>query len=202
MEEKKRTEWEKMVACEAYRADDPELEEIRRKCRDILDRLNRRTDRMDSPEQRTLIAELLGLPEERKDILIQPPFYCDYGLNIKIGKNFMTNFNCVILDCAEVIIGDNVMMGPGVQIFTAYHPTDPILRYAGQEFAETIRIGNNVWIGGGSIVLPGVTIGDNVVIGGGSVVTKDIPADSIAVGSPCRVLRKLDPTEYGKEMFI
>ena len=190
-----------MISGEAYRADDPELDRLRKNCRRILDRLNRKTDELDSSEHLTLVAELFGI-DRRSDIMLQPPFYCDYGINIKIGKNFMNNFGCTILDCAEVFIGDNVMLAPNVQIYTAYHPTDPVLRYSGQEFAGPVRIGNNVWIGGGSIVLPNVTIGHNTVIGSGSVVTKDIPADVIAVGNPCRVLRELDPTEYGKRMFL
>jgi len=114
----------------------------------------------------------------------------------------MANFDCVILDCGPVMIGDNVMLAPKVQLYAAYHPTDPVLRYSGQEFGGTIRIGNNVWIGGGSIVLPHVTIGDNAVIGAGSVVSKDIPANVIAVGNPCRVLRELNPSEYGQRMFL
>lgn len=196
-----KSEFQKMIAGEAYRADDPELDQLRKNCRRILDKLNRKTDDLASKEHLSLVAELFGI-EPREDIMLQPPFYCDYGINIKVGKNFMNNFGCTILDCAEVTIGDNVMMAPNVQIYTAYHPTDPILRYSGQEFAKPIRIGNNVWIGGGSIVLPGVTIGDNTVIGSGSVVTKDIPANVIAVGNPCRVIRELDPAEFGKRMFL
>ena len=196
-----KTEYEKMIAGEAYRPEDPELDRLRKNCRRILDRLNRKTDELDTPEHLALVGELFGI-EPRPDIMLQPPFYSDYGINIKVGKNFMANFDCVILDCAEVIIGDNVMLAPKVQLYAAYHPTDPILRYSGQEFAKPIHIGNNVWIGGGSIVLPGVTIGDNAVIGSGSVVTKDIPANVIAVGNPCRVIRELDPAEFGKRMFL
>lgn len=196
-----KSEYEKMVAGEAYRADDPELDRLRKNCRRILDKLNQRTDELDSEEHLALVAELFGIAP-RKDILLQPPFYCDYGINIRVGKNFMNNFGCVILDCAEVMIGDNVMLGPNVQIYTAHHPTDPVLRCAGTEYADTISIGNNVWIGGGSILTPGITIGDNTVIGAGSVVTKDIPANVVAVGSPCRVIRELDPAEYGKRPFL
>jgi len=196
-----KTEFEKMIAGEAYRPEDPALTAQREKVRRLLNRYNSRLDGGASPEQRELLAGILGT-EVREDVFIQAPFYCDYGINIKTGKNFMSNFNCVILDCAEVVFGDNVMLAPNVQIYAAYHPTDPILRYSGQEFAGPVRIGHNVWIGGGSIVLPNVTIGDNSIIGAGSLVAKDIPANVIAVGNPCRVLRELEPEEYGKRMFL
>jgi maltose O-acetyltransferase len=127
---------------------------------------------------------------------IEPPFYCDYGYNITIGENFYANYNCTILDCAQVKIGDNVMCGPNVSLFTAGHPLDFQIRNQGWEYAYPIIIGNNVWLGGGVIVNPGITIGDNAVIGSGSVVTKDIPANSLAVGNPCKVIRKLEWKQY------
>lgn len=195
------SEWNKMIAGEAYRPDDPLLDERRERVRRLLNRYNQRADGGRSPEQQKILAEIFDI-EVRDDIFVQTPFYCDYGINIKVGKNFMANFDCVILDCGEVRIGDNVMFAPKVQIYGAYHPTDPINRYSGREYGGTVRIGNNVWIGGGSIVLPNVTIGDNVVIGAGSVVTKDIPANVIAAGNPCRVIRELDPEEFGKRMFL
>lgn len=122
---------------------------------------------------------------------IEPPFRCDYGYNIDVGENFYANYNCTILDCAQVLIGDNVLFGPNVSLFTAGHPIHLETRHEGLEFALPIVIGNDVWIGGGTIVNPGVTIGHNVVIGSGSVVTKHIPSDSIAVGNPCKVMRKI-----------
>lgn len=196
-----KTEYEKMIGGELHRSDDPDLEARRQKCREILTEYNKRMDGGDSPEMRRLRAQLFGT-QERDDVVLQPPFYCDYGVNIHIGKRFGANFDCVLLDCAEIFIGDNVMLGPKVQIYTVYHPTDPIGRATYTEIAKPIYIGNDVWIGGGSILLPGVKIGDNTIIGAGSVVTKDIPANVIAVGNPCRVIRELDPDEYGKQMFL
>jgi maltose O-acetyltransferase len=124
-------------------------------------------------------------------IEVEPPFHCDYGTNIFVGKNFYMNFGCVILDCAEVHIGDNVLCGPYTQIYTAHHPTDPRARLTRLELAHPVSIGNNVWIGGGVIICPGVTIGDNTTIGAGSVVTKDLPGNVIATGNPCRIIRRL-----------
>ena len=120
------------------------------------------------------------------------PFYCDYGYHIRIGHNFFANTNLVILDGADVTIGDNVFIAPHVGIYTAGHPLDIGRRNAGLEYAYPIRIGNNVWIGGNVVILPGVTIGDGAVIGAGSVVTRDVPAHTLAVGNPCRPLRKID----------
>ncbi|HEY9654713.1 MAG TPA: sugar O-acetyltransferase, partial [Crinalium sp.] len=116
----------------------------------------------------------------------------DYGSHITVGDRFYMNYGGVILDCNTVHIGNDVLCAPYVQIYTAYHPTDPTVRLTGRELAAPIRIGNNVWIGGGAIICPGVTIGDNTTIGAGSVVTKDIPANVVAVGNPCRVLRSVD----------
>ncbi len=123
---------------------------------------------------------------------IEPNFFCDYGSNIFLGERFYANHNCVMLDVAKVTIGDNVMLGPNVQIYTTTHPLDPIERATGKEFCAEVTIGNNCWIGGGAIILPGVSIGDNSVIGAGSVVTKDIPANVVAVGNPCVVLKNIE----------
>lgn len=124
---------------------------------------------------------------------LEPPFRCDYGSNIKVGKNFYTNFNCVILDVNTVTIGDNVLFAPNVQIYTAGHPLDVKGRVEDAiEFGYPITIGDNVWLGGGVIVCPGVNIGENTVIGAGSVVTKDIPANVVAAGNPCRVIRAIE----------
>jgi len=123
------------------------------------------------------------------DFVIRPPFYCDYGCNIFAGDRLFINYDCTILDCHTVHIGNDVLIGPKVQLYTASHPTDPVLRLSTQELAAPISIGDNVWIGGGVIVCPGVSIGSNVTIGAGSVVTKDLPDGAIAVGNPCRVTR-------------
>ena len=126
-----------------------------------------------------------------KNFLIEQPFMCDYGYNIEIGDNFYANHNLIILDAAKVIIGDNVFIAPNCSLYTAYHPIDVVERNKGLEYARSIKIGSNVWIGGNVTILPGVTIGDNTTIGAGSVVTKDIPANVVAHGNPCRVVRKI-----------
>lgn len=131
------------------------------------------------------------LKEVGKNYLIEQPFFCDYGYNIKIGDNFYANHNLIILDATDIIIGDNVFIGPNCGIYAAGHPIDYITRNKGIEYAKPITIGNNVWIGGNVCILPGVKIGDNVVIGAGSVVNKDIPSNSVAVGSPCIVKKQL-----------
>ena len=135
------------------------------------------------------MRELFG--QTGPKIYIEPPFACDYGSNIFAGDDLYMNFNCVVLDCAEVHFGSQVMCGPNVQIYTATHPLDPELRCSGSELAKPIRIGNRVWLGGGTIVCPGVTIGDDTTIGAGSVVTRDIPAKVFAAGNPCRVIKTL-----------
>ena len=140
-----------------------------------------------------LLRSLLG--KVGKQVIIEPPFKCDYGYNIVVGVNFYANVNLVILDGAKVTIGDNAFIAPNVGIYTAGHPLDAERRNQGLEYAYPIRIGNNVWIGAHSVILPGVTIGDHVVIGAGSVVTKDIPSYSLAVGNPCRVIRSLEAME-------
>lgn len=146
------------------------------------------TDRMQS-----ILTALLR--STGKNIVINQPFRCDYGCNISVGENFMANFNLTILDEGRVTIGNNVFIGPNVSIYTACHPIDPVERNKGVEWAEPVTIGNNVWIGGSTTILPGVSIGDNVTIGAGSVVTKDIPANCVAVGNPCRVKRQIETEE-------
>ena len=120
------------------------------------------------------------------------PFYCDYGTNIELGEDVYFNFNCVVLDVMKVIIGSRTLIGPNVQIYTATHPMNYKERSSGLEFAKAISIGEDVWIGGGVIICPGITIGDRTIIGAGSVVTKDIPSDMFAAGNPCKVIRKLE----------
>lgn len=140
-------------------------------------------------DKNKIINELFGKADD--NFFIETPFYCDYGYNIEIGKNFYSNHNLVILDPAKVTFGDNVFIGPNCGFYTAQHPLDIETRNKGLEYAYPIKVGNNVWIGGNVVVLPGVTIGDNCTIGAGSVVVKDIPANSVAVGNPCKVIKVL-----------
>lgn len=177
-----------MLAGELYNASDSELIEARKKA-SRLTRLYNATTEQKKKRRRQILSELLG--STRQNINIEPPFYCDYGSNIYVGDDFYMNFGCVILDCASVHIGNNVLCAPGVHIYTATHPTDPEIRRSGLELAAPVRIGDNVWIGGGVIVCPGVTIGDDTTIGAGSVVVKDIPARVVAAGNPCRIIRHL-----------
>jgi maltose O-acetyltransferase len=136
------------------------------------------------PERRALLEE--GLGEVGEGSVIRPPFHCDYGTNIRLGRNVFLNYNCVILDVVAVTIGDGTQIGPGVQILTADHPRDPAERATGAEWGRPITIGRNVWIGGGAIILPGVTIGDDAIIGAGSVVTRDVAPGATVVGNPAR----------------
>ena len=183
-----RTEREKMLAGELYNAGDPELAAARLRARLLTHCYN--ATRADEPELRSdLMRRLLGGMGARTGI--EPPFQCDYGSYIYIGDHFFMNFGGVILDCNPVRIGDNVQCGPNVQLLTAYHPIEAAARIKGPELASPITIGDNVWLGGGVIVCPGVTIGANTTIGAGSVVTKDVPANVVAAGNPCRVLRSL-----------
>ena len=144
-----------------------------------------------------LIRAILG--KAGKNISFLAPFHCDYGKNIKVGNNFYANYNCIILDVGPVIIGDNVMFGPNVSLLTAGHPVHPVSRNSGYEYGLGITIGNNVWIGGHTVVNPGVSIGDNAVIGSGSVVTKNIPENVVAAGNPCKILREI--TEADKKYY-
>ncbi|MFQ4137349.1 sugar O-acetyltransferase [Nodosilinea sp. PGN35] len=182
-----KTEREKMLAGELYRAADPELVALRRTAQEQLYEFNQaRPGELDLRERvvRSLF-HTIGPSFE-----ITPPFFCDYGSHIRAGKNLYINAYCTILDCNWVTLGDDVLIAPSVQIYAAYHPTDPAVRRLGLELAAPITIGNNVWLGGGAIVCPGVTIGDNTTIGAGSVVTKSIPANVVAVGNPCRPIRR------------
>jgi maltose O-acetyltransferase len=184
-----KTEKQKMLAGELYFAADEELKRSRQRAR-RLTRIYNSTREDEQFDRLKILTELFGAIG--KTIEIEPPFYCDYGSNIYAGNGFYANFGCTILDCHRVDIGENVLCGPNVQIYTAFHPTDPQIRLAGLELAAPINIGNNVWIGGGVIICPGVTVGDNSTIGAGSVVVKDIPANVVAAGNPCRVIRHLE----------
>ncbi|PRY13236.1 maltose O-acetyltransferase [Pontibacter ummariensis] len=178
-----------MLSGELYDALDKQLSEERLQARRLLKQLN--DSREDQVAARTRVLKEL-IPEAGEGLWIQPPFYCDYGTNIKIGEKVFFNFNCVVLDVMPVIIGSRTLFGPNVQLYTAAHPMNHKERASGLEFAKPITIGEDVWLGGSVVVCPGVTIGDRAVIGAGSVVTKDIPSDVFAAGNPCRVIRHLE----------
>ena len=182
------TEKDKMLAEQPYIANDPQLVEERLKARELCQQLNALPQRAPDAERQALLEALFGAPT---NAYVTPPFACDYGSNIVLGDSVYFNFNCVVLDVARVVIGNNVMFGPAVQIYTATHPMDAAQRRSGIESGKTIRIGNDVWVGGAAVICPGVTIGDGAVIGAGSVVVKDIPAGVFAAGNPCKVIRTL-----------
>lgn len=172
---------------------DEELLAERRRCKELCFQFNQLSP-LKELEQKEIIGKLFGKTKE--NFCVTAPFYCDYGYNIEVGENFYSNHNLVILDGAKVEIGDNVFIAPNCCITTAGHPINIDERNRGLEYAYPIKIGNNVWIGAGVNILPGVTIGDNVTIGAGSVVNKSIPANSIAVGNPCKVIKTiLDKTK-------
>ena len=175
-----------MVAGELYDPTDPDLVESRARAR-RLTALYNVTLQDDEARRRELLEDLLGSAGD--GAWIEPPFFCDYGWNITMGARSFMNFNCVVLDCAPVTIGELTLLGPAVQLSAATHPVGPREREKALELAGPITIGRNVWIGSGAIVGPNVTIGDDTVIGAGSVVVKDIPAGVVAVGNPCRVIR-------------
>ncbi|RZK39145.1 MAG: sugar O-acetyltransferase [Pedobacter sp.] len=184
-----KSEKEKMLAGEHYLAGDEQLVNDRLKAKKLLKKLNV-DEYVFTENAKTILTELI--PNAGKNLYIEPPFHCDYGYNISCGENVYFNVNCVVLDVMEVTIGDNVFFAPAVQIYTATHPIDAIERRT-TEFAKPVVIGNDCWIGGGTVICPGVTIGNRCVIGAGAVVTKDIPDDSLAVGNPARVIRKIQP---------
>jgi maltose O-acetyltransferase len=185
------TEKEKMLAGELYDPLDPELVVARDRARDLCQDLNA-TREADVEARRRILIDLFGAGGE--EVWMQPPFFCDYGANIFLGKRVFFNFNCVVLDVCAVRIGDFTLFGPAVQIYTATHPLEAELRRT-REFAKPVTIGSDVWVGGATVILPGVTIGSRSVIGAGSVVTRDIPDDVFAAGNPCRVVRSLSPAE-------
>lgn len=178
------SEKQKMLAGELYRPGDSEILADQAAAKAWMVRYNAALAA--SPdERRALLAERLA--SVGAGAVIRPPFHCDYGYNIHLGEGAFLNFNCVILDVVEVHIGAGAQIGPAVQLYTADHPRDPEARRSGVEFGRPIRIGQNVWVGGGAIILPGVTVGDDVVIGAGSVVTRDVPAGATVVGNPARI---------------
>lgn len=187
------SEKDKMCQSLAHQPYTEELMAMRLRAKELLYDFNILTRPSNKAEKVRLILALFGEADETTHV--NAPFYCDYGSNIKVGKNFFANYHCTILDNAPVTIGNDVMFAPNVSLYTVGHPLDPELRLAGWEQALPITIGNNVWLGGNVVVLGGVTIGDNAVIAAGSVVTKDIPANSIAIGSPCRAVRQINAAD-------
>ena len=178
-----------MLSGALYNAADKELVKERKDCRLLLQQINR-LDENAKQERDQLLRKLLK--NSSKGLWIEPPFYCDYGYNIHTGKNVFFNFNCCILDVMPVTIGNDVLFGPNVQIYTATHPLDAKTRKTWLEFAKPISIGNDVWVGGGAIICPGVSIGNGVVIGAGAVVTKSVPDNKFVGGNPARIIREID----------
>jgi maltose O-acetyltransferase len=195
-----KSEKEKMISGKPYKASDQELINERQYAKELVFDFN--SLRPDELEKRNeVLKKLLG--KTKNNFYVEPPFRCDYGYNIQIGEKFYANYNLIILDCAKVIIGDNVLIGPNVSIFAAGHPLHHERRNQEYEYAFPINIGHNVWIGGNVVINPGITIGDNSVIGSGSIITKDIPGNVIAKGNPCKVLREItegDKLNYYKNL--
>lgn len=179
---------QKMLNGELYDAMTLELREARAFAKIMCQKINLASP-LDEPGRQSMFAELLGCYS--KGCYIEPPFYCDYGSNIFLGEGVYMNHNCVLLDCAPILMGKHVFLAPNVQIYTATHPTDPILRRT-VENTKPVIIGNDVWIGGGAIILPGITIGDGSTVGAGAVVTKDVPPYVVVAGNPARVIRTLE----------
>jgi len=182
-----RSERDKMLAGEMYDPLDPDLVARRATARDLCWTLNA-TREQDSDQRRTILRQLFGAGGET--VWMQPPFYCDYGENISLGERVYFNFNCVVLDVCSVTIGDFTLFGPAVQIYTPLHPLNGAARRR-EEYGKPVVIGSDVWVGGGAIILPGVSIGARTVIGAGSVVTRDVAAGVFAAGNPCRVVREI-----------
>ena len=184
-----KTEREKMLSGELYLPTDEELTKIHLKARKLIHKFNFFTKPWEVSQQIEIIQSLFGKIGD--NFTIKPPFSCDYGCHIFAGDNLYINYDCTILDCNTVHLGNNVLLAPKVQIYTAHHPTDPKIRLTGKELASPTIVGDNVWVGGGVIICPGVKIGNNVTIGAGSVVTRDIPDNVVAVGNPCRVIKNV-----------
>lgn len=182
-------EYDKMISGQIYDARDLQLTAMRKHARVLLDQINRSVQDIRDGERAGLCKQLLGAVGHH--LWLQPPFYCDYGQNITLGDNVFINFNCVFLDVAKIAIGDSVQIGPNVQVYTATHPLEWQKRSNGDECGKPIAIGDNVWIGGGAIICPGVTIGKRSVIGAGSIIVKNVPDGVVVAGNPGKILRRL-----------
>ena len=187
-ESRMKTERQKMLTGELYNSLDPELVAQRNRARDLCQRLSA-TRPADRDLRRELLLNIFAAGGDT--VTVEPPFFCDYGSNVELGEHVFFNFNCTVLDVCKVIIGDYSQFGSGVQILTPLHPLNAALRRE-QEYGAPVTIGSDVWVGSGAIILPGVTIGCRTVVGAGSVVTRSLPDDVLAVGNPCRIIRRID----------
>jgi maltose O-acetyltransferase len=183
------SEKDTMLAGELYDPSDPELEAERAQAR-ALTRWYNGTTGEEGPTRRRILGDLFG--ETGDPVTVEPPFRCDYGYNISVGDGFYANFDCVILDVCPVTVGENCLLGPGVHVYTATHPIDPVERAEGLEYGNPVTIGDDVWVGGCAILNPGVDVGDGAVVGSGAVVSADVPANVVVAGNPARVVRELD----------
>ena len=184
---------EKMIAGELYSANDRELILLRWRAQRLCRKINRFPTMPFYPLKKRLLRKLFG--KCGRNAYIEAPFHCDYGFNVSVGDSFYANAGCIFLDVTPIVIGDNVMFGPNVQLYAATHPLSPQERLKGEEYGKPISVGDNVWIGGNSVIMPGVSVGKNSVIGAGSVVTKDIPENVVAFGNPCRIYRQIEASE-------
>ena len=184
-----KTQKQKMLASEAFKTGDPELMADKKNARILAEKYNHSSEE-DLSYRKSLLKELFGTCGE--NIFIKPPFHCDYGYQIFVGENFFANFDCVFLDAAPIEIGDNCMIGPKTCIYAISHPLDPIERRKGIGLPKKVTIGNNVWIGGGVTILPGVSLGNNVIVGAGSVVTKSFPDNVVIAGNPAKIIKKIE----------
>ena len=189
------TQRERMASGALYDAGDGDLVQARFRAKALVRRYNQTTEE-ELPLRQALLGELLGGMGE--GVWIEPPFRCDYGFHIFLGSGFYANYDCIILDVCPVTIGERVLLGPRVGIYTAAHPLDAAVRATGAEYGAPVTIGDDVWVGGNAVICPGVTIGTGSVIGAGSVVTRDIPPGVVAAGNPCRVLRPIGPADREK----
>lgn len=184
---------EKMIAGELYSANDRELILLRWRAQRLCRKINRFPTMPFYPLKKHLLRKLFG--KCGRNAYIEAPFHCDYGFNVSVGDSFYANAGCIFLDVTPIVIGDNVMLGPNVQLYAATHPLSPQERLKGEEYGKPISIGDNVWIGGNTVIMPGVSVGKNSVIGAGSVVTKDILENVVAFGNPCRIYRQIEASE-------